>query len=92
MAGVILMSPRVVVTEEGWCFYGRPRQKLVRLVEVLRESGTPLHVHTIKERLNQRLSEPSTSHAVNEFLSRETQVFVRVGPGTFALREWGNER
>ncbi|MDP2948649.1 MAG: sigma factor-like helix-turn-helix DNA-binding protein [Chloroflexota bacterium] len=92
VAGVILVCPGVAVTEEGWCFYGRPRHKLVQLMEVLRQAGTPLHVRAIKERLYQRMPEPSTSHAVNEFLSRETQVFVRVAPGTFALREWGNER
>ena len=86
VAGVILVCPGVAVTEEGWCFYGRPRHKLVQLMEVLRQAGTPLHVRAIKERLNQRMSEPSTFHAVHEYLSRETQVFVRVGPGTFALR------
>ena len=88
VAGVIRICPGVV-TEDGWCFYGRPRHKLVQLMKVLTEAGTPLHVRAIKERLNQKMEEPSTSHAVHEFLSRETQVFVRVGPGTFGLREWG---
>ena len=89
VAGVIRICPGVV-TEDGWCFYGRPRHKLVQLMEVLRQAGTPLHVRAIKERLNQKIEEPSTSHAVREFLRRETEVFVRVAPGTFALREWGS--
>ncbi|MDP3062105.1 MAG: sigma factor-like helix-turn-helix DNA-binding protein [Chloroflexota bacterium] len=89
VAGVVRVCPGVVVTEDGWCFYGRPRHKLVQLMQVLRQAGTPLHVRAIKERLNRRMSEPSTFHAVHQFLSRETQVFVRVAPGTFALREWG---
>ncbi|MDP3065003.1 MAG: sigma factor-like helix-turn-helix DNA-binding protein [Chloroflexota bacterium] len=90
VAGVVRVCPGVVVTEDGWCFYGRPRLKLVRLMEVMREAGTPLHVRVIKERLNQRMSEPSTFHAVDVFLSREQDVFMRVAPGTFALREWGS--
>ncbi|MDP3063829.1 MAG: hypothetical protein Q8O40_11570, partial [Chloroflexota bacterium] len=88
VAGVIRICPGVA-TEDGWCFYGRPRHKLVHLMKVLTEAGTPLHVRAIKDRLNQRLPEPSTSHAVHEFLSRERDVFVRVAPGTFALKEWG---
>ncbi|MDP3063055.1 MAG: sigma factor-like helix-turn-helix DNA-binding protein [Chloroflexota bacterium] len=87
VAGVIGICPGVA-TEDGWCFYGRPRHKLVQLMKVLTEAGTPLHVRAIKDRLNQKMEEPSTSHAVHEFLSRETQVFVRVGPGTFGLKAW----
>jgi hypothetical protein len=87
--GVIRICPGVV-TDGGWCFYGRARRKLVQLVAVLTEAGTPLHVRVIKERLNRRMAEPSTSHAVHEFLSREREVFVRVGPGTFALKAWGH--
>ncbi|MDP2950451.1 MAG: hypothetical protein Q8P22_13070, partial [Chloroflexota bacterium] len=90
VAGVVRVCSGVVVTEEGWCFYGRPRRKLVQLMKVLTEAGTPLHVRAIKDRLNQRMSEPSTFHAVHVFLSRETEVFVRVAPGTFALRKWGS--
>ncbi|MDP3063559.1 MAG: hypothetical protein Q8O40_10200 [Chloroflexota bacterium] len=89
VAGIIRICPGVV-TEDGWCFYGRPRHKLVQLMEVLSEAGTPLHVRAIKERLNRRLEEPSSSHAVREFLRRETEVFVRVAPETSALREWGS--
>ncbi|MDP3062016.1 MAG: sigma factor-like helix-turn-helix DNA-binding protein [Chloroflexota bacterium] len=92
VAAVVRVCPGVVVTKDGWCFHGRPRQKLVQLMEVLRQAGTPLHVRVIKDRLNQRLPEPSTSHAVHEYLSRETQVFVRAAPGTFGLREWDNEK
>ncbi|MDP2948825.1 MAG: sigma factor-like helix-turn-helix DNA-binding protein [Chloroflexota bacterium] len=91
VAGVVRVCPGVVVTKDGWCFCGRARHKLVQLMQVLRQAGTPLHVRDIKERLNQRLEEPSTAQAVHEFLRKETQVFVRVAPGTFALREWGSE-
>ncbi|MDP3061716.1 MAG: sigma factor-like helix-turn-helix DNA-binding protein [Chloroflexota bacterium] len=91
VVGVVWVCPGVVVvTEENLCFYGRPRHKLVQLMKVLMEAGTPLHVRAIKDRLNQRTGKRSSSHAVQEFLSRETEVFVRVGPGTFALREWGS--
>ncbi|MDP2951771.1 MAG: hypothetical protein Q8O76_00465, partial [Chloroflexota bacterium] len=69
VVGVVRICPGVV-TEDGWCFYGHPRHKLVQLMKVISEAGTPLHVRIIKERLNQRMSEPSTSHAVHEFLSR----------------------
>ncbi|MDP2949092.1 MAG: sigma factor-like helix-turn-helix DNA-binding protein [Chloroflexota bacterium] len=90
VAGVVRVCLGVVVTKDGWCFYGYPRHKLMQLMKVLREAGTPLHVRAIKERLNRRLHEPSTSRAVYQFLSREREVFVRVSPGTFGLREWGS--
>ena len=73
VAGAVRVCSGVTVSEEGLCFYGRPRHKLTRLVELLREAGKPLHVRAIKDGINQTMKEQSTSHAVHEFLIRESE-------------------
>ncbi len=84
----IRTCPGVTVVDGEWCAYGPPRKQLLRLMGILRSAGHPLHLREITEIVNRGATTFTSPHTVYEFLRREGEVFARVGPATFALKEW----
>jgi DNA-directed RNA polymerase alpha subunit len=63
---------------------------LDELVMALREKGAPAHFREITQLTNKRLGQDNqiSDRRTHAALGRRTDLFVRTGPGTFALREW----
>ena len=79
----------VNVEEDYWGLLSWENHIVDDIVMVLRKLNRPAHFTEITELTNRRLrtAQPAHSRAVHGTLGRLESLFVRTGPGTFALRE-----
>jgi RNA polymerase sigma factor (sigma-70 family) len=82
-------SDIINVEEDYWGLSAWESRTLDDTVMVLRKLDRPAHFTEITELVNKRLdkAQQTSAHAVHAKLGHHTDLFVRTGPGTFALRE-----
>ncbi len=86
-----LRTNRAIEVTGGQCRLVKwSRRRTPAIVRTLRDIGEPTHYTVIAERINALLPPElqATPHNVHAELGRRTDLFVRVGRGTFGLREW----
>ncbi len=84
--------PQIEIDKDGLCSLGkRRRHRMSEMILALREIGEPTHYSVIAEKVNTLLppEQQTTPRNVHAELGRCTDLFVRVGPGIFGLKEWG---
>jgi hypothetical protein len=92
VGSVIRACPNIRMWNGGWMYHVRhpSTPRLIETARILRSAAQPMHFTAIATKLNDRMTWQSSPRAVHGFLGRNSDVFARVGPGTYELRHGGS--